>query len=225
MSSRQGEKEQRKQERLERERAAQAAAKRKRLVQIVGGTLVAAVVVVAVVLVLAGGGGDGGSSERPSEAAVKTAASAAGCDYRTFPSEGRTHVAETLTAANYKTNPPTSGGHNPNPAQDGLYPPGNEPAIENWVHTLEHGRILLQYKPGAPTQTVSALQKLFEEPVLDSGKSYHMVLMRNDSKMPFQAAAVAWRHYVGCDDVRPAAITAMRKFRDRYVDQGPEFIP
>jgi hypothetical protein len=224
MSSRQEEKEQRRQERLERERAAQAAAKRRRLVQIVGGTVVAAVVVVAVVLALAGGGG-GGSSDRPSEAAVKAAATAAGCDYRTFPSEGRTHVAKKLTAADYKTNPPTSGNHNPNPAPDGLYPPGNEPAIENWVHTLEHGRILLQYKPGAPARTVAALQKLFEEPVLDSGKSYHMVLMRNNSKMPFQAAAVAWTRYVGCNDVGPAAIAAMRKFRDRYVDKGPEFIP
>ena len=222
MSSRQEEKEQRRQERLERERAAEASAKRKRLVQIVGGAIVAAVVVVGVVLAAAGGGGD---TTRASDADVTSAARAAGCTYKTFPQEGRTHVTQKLGAANYKTNPPTSGDHNPTPAPDGLYPPGNEPAVENWVHTLEHGRVLLMYKPGASQATVAALQKLYEEPVLDSGKSYHMVLMRNNTNMPFQTAAVAWRHYVGCKDASPAAIEAMRKFRDRYVDKGPEFIP
>jgi hypothetical protein len=52
-----------------------------------------------------------------------------------------------------------------------------------------------------------------------------MVLMQNNTKMPFQTAAVAWQHYVGCNDVSPATLVAMRTFRDRYVDHGPEFIP
>jgi hypothetical protein len=222
MSSRQEEKEQRKRERLERERAAEAAAKRKRLLQIGGGVILAAVVVVGVVLAVAGGGS---SASRTSETAVASAAKAAACDYKTFPNEGRNHVTEKRTAADYKTNPPTSGDHNPTPAPDGNYPPGNEPAVENWVHTLEHGRILLMYKPGAPQQSIGALQKLYGEPVLKSGPSYHMVLMQNNTKMPFQTAAVAWQHYIGCNDLSPAALEAMRKFRDRYVDHGPEFIP
>ena len=222
MAHRQEEKEQRKRERLEREQAAEAAAKRKRLLQIGGGVVVAAVVVVGVVLAVAGGDS---SKKRATEAAVTSAARAAGCVYKTFPEEGRNHVTKTLTPANYKTNPPTSGDHNPNPASDGLYPPGNEPAIENWVHTLEHGRVLLQYQPGSPQATVAALQKLYEEPVLDSGPSYHMVLMENNTKMPFKTAAVAWRHYLGCKDAGSATIEAMRAFRDRWVDQGPEFIP
>jgi hypothetical protein len=222
MSSRQEEKEQRKRERLEREQAAQAAAKRKRLLQIGGGVVLAAVVVVGVVLAVAGGGSDKG---RASETAVASAAKAAACDYRTFPSEGRGHVNEKRTPADYKTNPPTSGDHNPTPAPDGDYPPGNEPAVENWVHTLEHGRVLLMYKPGAPQQTVGALQKLYEEPVLSSGKSYHMVLMQDNTKMPFLTAAVAWQHYIGCNNLSPAALAAIRKFRDRYVDRGPEFVP
>jgi hypothetical protein len=222
MSSRQEEKEQRKRERLERERAAESSAKRKRLLQIAGGAVVAAVVVVGVVLAAAGGGSD---KNRASEADVTSAAKAAGCVYKTSPEEGRTHVTQKLTVADYKTNPPTSGNHNPTPAPDGQYPAGNEPAIENWVHTLEHGRVLLMYKPGAPQAAVDALQTLYEQPVLGSGKSYHMVLMQNNTNMPFQTAAVAWRHYVGCKNASPATIVAMRKFRDRYVDKGPEFIP
>ena len=222
MAHRQEEKEQRKRERLEREQAAEAAAKRKRLAQIGAGVVVAAIILVGIVLAVTGGES---SKDRPSDGAVTSAAKAAGCVYKAFPEEGRTHVTQKRTPANYKTNPPTSGDHNPNPAADGLYPPGNEPAIENWVHTLEHGRILLMYRPGSPQATVSALQKLFGEPVLDSGASYHMVVMENNTKMPFRTAAVAWRHYVGCSGVSPAALTAMRKFRDRWVDQAPELIP
>jgi hypothetical protein len=220
MSSRQEEKEKRKAERVERERLAQAEAKRKRLLQIAGGVAVAAAFVVGVVLALAGGGG----GNRPSEAAVKAAATAAGCVYKSFPEEGRGHTTLPRTPANYKTNPPTSGDHNPNPAADGSYPAGGEPALANWVHTLEHGRIILQYVPGSPPATVTALQKLFAEPVAGSGASYHMVLMQNNTKMPFKTAAVAWRHYVGCTGATPAAIRAMRMFRDLLVDKGPELI-
>jgi hypothetical protein len=176
--------------------------------------------VIAVVLIAAGGGG----GDRPGEAAVKTAATAAGCVYKSFPDEGRGHVTTVRTAANYKTNPPTSGDHNPDPAQDGLYPTGNEPGIANWVHTLEHGRILLQYQTGSPPATITALTKLFQEDVANSGNSYHMVLMQNNTKMPFKTAAVAWRHYIGCTSASPAAIAAMRTFRDRFVDKGPELV-
>jgi hypothetical protein len=225
MAHRQEEKEQRKRERLERERAAEAAAKRKRLLQIGGGVVVAAVVAAGVVLAVAGGESD--TSKSVNDAALKRAAAAAGCVYRSFPDEGQAHLAsQTATFDDYKTNPPTSGTHRPPPAApDGLYPPGNEPDPENWVHTLEHGRVVLMYKPGASPQTVAALQRLFAEPVLDSGKSYHMALMRNNTKMPFEGAAVAWRHYVACKDVGPEQIATMRKFRDRFIDKGPEFVP
>lgn len=223
MAHRQEEKERRKRERLEREAAAAAAAKRKRLLQIIGGVVVAAAIVVGVVLAAAGGGDDAG---RPSEDELKSAATAAGCDYRAFAEEvSNPHLAsDTETFDEYESNPPTSGMHRPTPAQDGLYPPGSEPDVENWVHTLEHGRVLLQYRPGA-ADAATALRRVYEEPVLDSGASYHMLLMRNNSKMPFRAAAVAWRHHIGCPDARPAALDAIRLFRDRWVDKAPEFVP
>ena len=49
--------------------------------------------------------------------------SAAGCVVRSFPNEGQAHVTKELTAADFKTNPPTSGDHNVTPAQDGVYAP------------------------------------------------------------------------------------------------------
>ncbi|MEA2195560.1 MAG: hypothetical protein QOG42_1994 [Solirubrobacteraceae bacterium] len=220
MSSRQEEKEQRRQERLQREAAAQAAAKRKRLVQLIGGVVVACAIVAGVVFALGNGGGG-----KVDNAGLQGVARAAGCVYRAFPDEGRGHSAAKLTAANYKTNPPTSGTHNPNPAADGLYAPGNEPAIPNWVHTLEHGRVLLQYKPGTDAATVAQLTTLFNENVAGSGGGYHSVLMQNNSKMTAQVAAVAWRHFMTCSEFTPKTIGALRKFRDALIDKGPETVP
>ncbi|HEV2786459.1 MAG TPA: DUF3105 domain-containing protein [Solirubrobacteraceae bacterium] len=224
MPGRDEEKEQRKRERRERERADAAAAKRRRRLQI--GMAVAIVLVVGVGGGVALTGGDAGN-DRPGEGELKRAASSARCTYRAFPNEGQEHADRTFTADDYKTNPPTSGPHAPpgQQAADGLYGAGNEPGVGRWVHTLEHGRVILMYNPAAPAATVGALQRLFEEPVLGSGKSYHMLLMRNNTQMPFEAAAVAWRHYIGCRDTAPAAIAAMRAFRDRWIDRAPEFVP
>ncbi len=229
MSSRQEEKEQRKRERLEREAAAAAAAKRKRLVQLVGGVVVACAIIAGVVFAVSsssGGGTDAGGADVSSDD-LKAAAQEADCVYRAFPNEGQAHVSKTFKASDYKTNPPTSGDHVPTgeEAQAGLYAPGNEPGIGNWVHTLEHGRILLQYKPGTPQSVVTQLDKLFNEDVADSGPAYHSVLMRNNSQMPFEVAAVAWRHSLGCEKFSPKAIDAMRLFREELVDTAPEQIP
>jgi hypothetical protein len=217
VSSRQEEKEQRKRERLEREAAEKQAAQRKRLMQIIGGVVVGAAVVVGVVLAVAGGAG--GDSERDT-ADLNAAAKKAGCVVHSFPNEGQGHVTKELKASDYKTNPPTSGDHNVTPAQDGLYATGNEPKIQNWVHTLEHGRILYQYKKDTPAPVIAALTTLFNEKA-----AYHSVLMQNNTEMPFEVAAVAWRHYVGCEKYTPAALDAMRAFRDVYVDTAPEQVP
>jgi hypothetical protein len=221
VSSRQEQKEQAKRERLEREAAEQKVAKRKRLLQIIGGVVVGAVVVVGVVLAIAGGG----KGAKRNSQGLTAAAKAAGCVVKSFPDEGRGHVTRKLTVADFKTNPPTSGNHNPTPASDGVYAPGNEPEIENWVHTLEHGRVLFQYKPGTAAGRIAQLQNLFNEPVLSSGNGYHSVLMQNNTNMPFEVAAVAWRHYVGCPKFTDKSIAALRDFRSVYVDTAPEKIP
>jgi len=223
MSSRQEEKEQRKQERIAREAAAAAAAKRKRLLKLIGGVVVTCAIIAGVVF--AAGSGGGGGDDEVDNANLTAVAKGAGCVYRAFPDEGRGHSAEDLTAADYKTNPPTSGTHNPNPAGDGLYVSGNEPEISAWVHTLEHGRILFQYKQGTDQDVIGQLTTLFNEDVADSGGAYHSVLMQNNSGMRSQVAAVAWRHSMTCAEFGPKTIDAFRTFREALIDKGPEVVP
>ena len=168
MASRQEEKERRRRERQEAEQAAAKSASRKRTLQI-GGAVVLVVAVIVVIGIVALAGGGSSSADTSNLAADATAA---GCTFKTFKSEGRNHTTGKVT---YKTNPPTSGNHNPTPAQDGLYAPGNEPNPENYVHSLEHGRIEFEYKKGTPQAQVAQLQKLAEEP-LNGSAGYHVLM-------------------------------------------------
>jgi hypothetical protein len=219
MSSRQQEKERRRQERVEAERAAERAASRKRTLQI-GGGAVLAVAVIAVIAVVALAGG-GGGNDTPSAGSLAKDATAAGCVFKSYPSEGRNH---TTGKVKYKTNPPTSGNHNPVPAQDGIYAPGNEPAPEHYVHSLEHGRIEFEYKPGTPQGDVAKLQKLADEE-LNGSAAYHVLMFQNNTKMPSQFAVAAWTKLLTCNKLTPQSMDVMREFRKAYTDKAPEFIP
>ncbi len=219
MSHRQQEKERRRQERLAAEQAATRAQSRRRRLQIGGGALVAIAAAAAIALVTMAGGEEGGSSGAGADLVAD--ARAAGCTFTSSRSEGRDHTDRRVT---YKTNPPTSGPHNPVPAQDGVYAPGNEPAKENWVHSLEHGRILYQYKPGTPPGEVAKLQRLAQEPLNDS-PGYHTLVFQNNTDMPTQYALVGWTKSLTCDKLTTASMDVMRSFRERYTDKAPELIP
>jgi hypothetical protein len=237
VASRQQDKERKRQERLERERAAAAAeARRKRLQFAFGGVLVIAIVagVVAVAAgALGGGGGGGGGAAQSASSAPKlklpaqrtaslpAAAKAASCVVRTEPIEGRLHETKNFKESDYKTNPPTSGNHNPDWYQDGIYSPGTTPRLGMLVHPLEHGRIEIQYKPGTPERTEQQLEALYAQ--MDQG--YHMLLFQNTTKMPYAVAATAWGHLLGCPTMNDRVFDAIRTFRAAYIDKGPEIVP
>jgi hypothetical protein len=220
MSHRAEEKERRRQERMAQEEAARRAAAHKRTLQIGGGTVLGlAVIAVVAIVALAGGGG---KDDPKVETTKLTAdAKAAGCTFSQFKAEGRNHTADKVT---YKTNPPTSGNHNPTPAQDGIYRAGNSPPKENFVHTLEHGRIEFQYKPGTPAADVAKLRRLAEEP-LNGTAGYHIMLFENNTKMPAPFAATAWTKSITCPTLSTPALGAMREFRTAFTDKAPEIIP
>ena len=237
MASRQEEKERRRRERLEREEAERRAAANKRRLQLVGGgaLALAAVAAVVVALVVGLGGGDDApkvpGSDASAQAAAKLpeqkltdledAAKAAGCTLLNPRYEGAGHEDKQFTAKDYKTNPPTSGNHNPVPYQDGIYEPGTTPSLGALVHTLEHGRINVQYKKGTPASTVARLEAL----VAEQNGGYHMLLYENTTDMEPAVAATAWTHSLSCPSMNDKVFDAIRTFRARYTDKGPENVP
>jgi len=236
MSSRQEEKERRRQERLEREQAQAGKAANRRRLQLVAGVVLGLAAIVAVVAAIAaGGGGDDSSGPSSGSSSAKiparqisdfnAAVAAAGCTFKTYTSEGRSHLnSDSAVNNNYKTNPPTSGAHRPTPAADGVYSPGDEPAKENAVHALEHGRIEMEYKKGTPQRQIDQLETLFNEP-LKGVAGYHQLLFQNNTDMPGAVAAVAWTQLLSCPTFTDKTFDAIRAFRERFVDKGPELIP
>jgi hypothetical protein len=236
VAHRQEEKERRRQERLERERKEAAAAARRKRLQMVGGGVLALAAIAAVVIAIgaASGGGDEQEASAPSSdaaAAVKLpeqatsdiqqAAKAAGCTLSNPEFEGQQHEDKDFKASDYATNPPTSGNHTPDWYDDGVYEPGTTPSLGMLVHPLEHGRIEVQYKKGTPKADVAKLEALLNE----QNEGYHMLLFENTTGMDAQIAATAWTHSLTCPAMNDKVFDAIRTFRARYIDKGPETVP
>jgi hypothetical protein len=151
---------------------------------------------------------------------LEVAAREAGCELDLeLPDEGNTHLRPNQDPPNYETNPPTSGNHIVPPRQqaDGAYSEYPDPVYT--VHSLEHGRIAIQYSPELPEDEQLELKGLFDE------DPDGMLLFPNP-EMPFDVAATAWTQLIGCPTYEgQATLDALRAFRDTFRGQGPEPVP
>lgn len=246
MPSRREEKERLRQLREEAEKHEASEQRRKLLVgYLVAGVLAAAVVVGIVIVVIgssSGGGASGnahivsngvgsftttqelepdereGTKTKPgplaTAAKLPQAAKAAKCVLRNPPDEGSTHLLPSQATPKYKSNPPTSGNHDSVPLANGVYR-SPIPNFRNALHTLEHGRVEVMYQPDLAEADQLKLKGVVDEDFRD------MVMFENQN-MPWQVAAAAWGHYVGCKQYNEKVLDAIRAFRDAYRDQGPE---
>ena len=123
------------------------------------------------------------------------------------------HTSERV---DYPTNPPTNGPHAFSWAADGNYAGQPAPPTTEVVHAQEHGRIVVQYRAGLPRRTIQQLVALFEE------SPEHMLLVENATDMPCDVAATAWGQALLCRTVDERTFDALRAFRDRCRDRGPE---
>jgi hypothetical protein len=120
------------------------------------------------------------------------AAKQAGCVLRLhLKDEGHEHIPPGSEAPDYKTNPPTSGNHVEPPYQqaDGAY--SEMPLPIDFVHSLEHGRMEIQYSSELPEEAQLELKGLYET-------MYGGTLIFPNDEMPFQVAATTWTNLLGC---------------------------
>lgn len=241
MASRKEQKEQARQRRLAEERARTERAQRMRRMQMGLGGVLATLAVAAVVIVIISSGGNAKGTGTPVKAAdttgvklpplkvsdLNTAIKAAGCTTVDTPDsiartdQNRTHV-DPGTKVPYATNPPSYGPHYPAPASDGEYTPAQTPATGYTVHAMEHGRIEYQYSPSLPAADVKQLEALFNEGDGQWAPRQMLLLFQNKTNMPYEVAATAWGHVLGCKHFTPRVFDALRDFRLAYTNLGPE---
>jgi hypothetical protein len=216
--------------REEREKA-HTSSERKRLLlgYIAAGAIGVAIVAAIVIVAISSGGGESGLSHidqesgstngvqpddrsGPKPAAVKVAnlkkaAKEAGCDLHLhLKDEGHQHIPPGSAAPKYHTNPPTSGSHVEPPYQqaDGAY--SEEPLKIDFVHSLEHGRMEIQYSPNLAEADQLALKGLYET-------LYGGTLLFPNGEMPYAVAATTWTNLLGCKQYKGAiTLDAIRDF-------------
>jgi Protein of unknown function (DUF3105) len=248
MSSK-SEREKRRADRLAAEKATADAARRRLLLGYVVAGALGLAVVVGLVLVLGSGGGgtpqingtaipaaahiqaksgfthnitpDGRVGTPPpalQQGDLATAAKAAGCTLQlNLPDEGNNHITKESDIPDYGTNPPTSGDHNPEQLADGAY--AVMPQEWYFVHSLEHGRVEIQYSPDLSEKDQLALKGVFDQ-------SPDGMLFFPNTKMPYEVAVTAWTKLMGCKTYKgQATLDAVRDFRDTYRGLGPEPLP
>jgi hypothetical protein len=213
------EREQRRQERLDQEAGAESSG-RNRLIfgYAIASTVV--LVAAVLIFVLASGGDDSDAAKgdahinlnaaigstngvQPDDRAgtppppvavsdLEDAAKQAGCVLKLkLRDEGHQHIPASSPTPDYKTNPPTSGAHVEPPYQqaDGAY--AEMPAEIDIVHSLEHGRLEIQYSPDLPEADQLALKGVYDT-------MYGATLLFPNDQMPDEVAATTWTNLLGC---------------------------
>ena len=138
---------------------------------------------------------------------LKAAAAAADCKLMMgLKDEGHEHIPPGSEPPEYETSPPSSGNHVEPPFQqaDGAY--SEEPAEIDYVHSLEHGRLEIEYSPKLSEEGQLALKGLYDT-------MYGASLLFPNGKMPYEVAAVTWTNIIGCPKYEGAkTLDAIRAF-------------
>ena len=196
-------------------------------------------IIAGVYFALASGGDDGGSAhvssasgssneltpdgrkgtpfEASGTAGLAAAAKAAGCVvHEDLPEEGFDHLSPDDPRPSYGTVPPTSGDHISPPLQqaDGAWAdPAAQVAV---VHSLEHGRIAIQYAPSLPEADQLALKGLYDS-------AYSASLLFPNPDMPYAVAATSWRNLIACPKYQgQKTLEAINAFGVEHWGQGRE---
>jgi hypothetical protein len=136
-----------------------------------------------------------------------------GCTVDSRADSGQKHV----TSPAYSVNPPAGGDHLSAPAPAGFYDTADVPADGNVVHSLEHGFVVVWYRPdGVAAAAVDGLKEL--------ARTRRWVLVVPRPSLPSALAATAWRRRLLCPDGADPlrADGPIGNFVTAFRNQGPE---
>jgi hypothetical protein len=139
---------------------------------------------------------------------------------RTVADEGQKHVnqGEPIT---WRENPPASGTHYPTWTRAGVYTEPQDPG--NWVHSLEHGYIVILYNcPSGCPDLAQRLRQFYESAPKSNRYGYQKLVITPYQPMDHLLAAVAWDRI---DEMDQFDADRLMAFYKAYLDKGPEDAP
>ncbi|MDP3963533.1 MAG: DUF3105 domain-containing protein [bacterium] len=131
----------------------------------------------------------------------------------TFASEGQEHVTE-VSLDDYKTVPPTSGPHY---AQQTNWGNHVESVPEGYqIHNLEHGGVIIHYKPDLDTSIVDKLKAIGER------YNWSKIIVHPYPALDTNIALTAWTKLDKFGEYDEERILA---FIEAFRNHGPENVP
>lgn len=131
-----------------------------------------------------------------------------------FPDQGRPHIKAGEQHPPYNSNPPTSGWHYDDPVEWGVYK--DEQTEERLVHNLEHGGVVIQYKPTLDPAVITKLEEL------KTSKFECKLVVAPFNALDKTIAISAWRRLYKSDTFDESAI---KEFIQQYRNRAPESTP
>lgn len=187
----------------ERFEAARRARKRKATL-VRAGVVGTVLVVVGLVAALV-------AADRRSANAERERLTAGSCEYDTEhdPLTANVHTPP----ARYEVDPPAGGDHDPGAAPARIFQEGDTlPPDAQLVHSLEHGLVVLWYRPGLTEDELAGVRAVFDDNPDD-------VVVVPRASLDVKVAATSWERRLRCTEVEQATLS---EFVDLYVDKSPE---
>lgn len=141
-------------------------------------------------------------------------------DARQVPTEGAEHV-QAGTPLPSRNRPPSSGTHYPTTSGYGFFERDVEPGY--WLHTLEHGGVVVLYNPDTCDQGCQSQLRSIQQsaPASQTFRTMKMAVIPYRD-MDKAITAVAWGWVLEMDQPDRDQILG---FYRQFVDRGPELAP
>ncbi|MBA3757527.1 DUF3105 domain-containing protein [Candidatus Saccharibacteria bacterium] len=132
------------------------------------------------------------------------------------PDKGRQHLAQGQTF-NYSTVFPTSGTHAEQPAPWAAYK--QEIPNEIVVHNMEHGGLVISYRPDMPKATIEKLEKIFSKPYSNPKFTPSKAIVMPGSKNDRLIIIRSWNRILKLDSYNEKTLT---DYYLKNVNKSPE---
>ena len=135
-------------------------------------------------------------------------------EIESYPDMGVRHIELGAPHKPYNSNPPTSGPHYDIPADPGFYEPGTSIEPEQVVHNLEHGQVVLWYRPN--------INRFFEaqvERLVDQEPRFTVAVPFEDMNGSYNIVMTTWTKARACENASQAVVD---DFRRRFQGRAPE---
>ncbi|MBW3595165.1 MAG: DUF3105 domain-containing protein [Actinobacteria bacterium] len=131
-----------------------------------------------------------------------------------YPDMGADHIRPGQPHEPYNSNPPTSGPHYDRPADPGFYEPSSAIEPERLVHNLEHGQVVIWYRPHVNEFLEEQVEQLVaQEPNATVAAPFENI---ND---PYNIVLTTWTRARACVNVSQEVVD---EFRRRFQGRAPE---